>query len=254
MQRKSILIMAALLVGVAFGVVFGPSIRGSSVSAQTQPPTQTPAPTQPQQRTQPQQGTAANALLNSFLDKLAAALNIQRSALNSAMSSAGSSTLDEAAQQGSLTQAQADALKSRLQSGDFSALLGGHEGFGGRFGGPKADSGIKQAMLDAAAKALNMTTTELTTQLRSGQTLAQLAQARGTTEQAVTNAALAAAKTQLDQAVSSGTMTQAQADAMYARLQQAGTQLLTPRGRGFGERNEQHAPNAPQAPTATSQT
>ena len=35
-------------------------------------------------------------------------------------------------------------------------------------------AGVKQAMLDAAAKALNITTDELTTQLRSDQTIAQL--------------------------------------------------------------------------------
>lgn len=240
MQRKSFLVVAALAAGIAFGVVFGPSIRGTPASAQTQPPTPTPA------QTQPQQGTAANSLRNTFLDKLAAALNIQRSALDSAIVSAGSSTLDEAVQQGKLTQAQADALKARLQSGDLGALPGGLRTFGG----------VQQAMVNAAAKALNMTTQELMTDLRNGQTLAQLAQAHGTTEQAVTDAALAAAKTQLDQAVSKGTLTQAQADAIYARLQQAGTQLLAPHGRGFngGGRQWQRGPKAPQTPTTTSQT
>jgi ribosomal protein S20 len=254
MQRKSFLVVAALAAGIAFGVVFGPSIRGTPASAQTQPPTPTPA------QTQPQQGTAANSLRNTFLDKLAAALNIQRSALDSAIVSAGSSTLDEAVQQGKLTQAQADALKARLQSGDLGALPGGPGHFGGKpdgnFGGLRTFGGVQQAMVNAAAKALNMTTQELMTDLRNGQTLAQLAQAHGTTEQAVTDAALAAAKTQLDQAVSKGTLTQAQADAIYARLQQAGTQLLAPHGRGFngGGRQWQRGPKAPQTPTTTSQT
>jgi phage antirepressor YoqD-like protein len=110
---------------------------------------------------------------------------------------------------------------------------------------------LQQAIFDAAAKALNITTAELQTQLRSGQTLAQLAQAHNTTEQAVVNAALAAAKTQLDQAVSAGTLTQTQADAIYAQIQAKGSNLLAPHGRGFGGRGQRGAPAAPTAPTST---
>lgn len=251
MQRKSIVITAAVVVGLALGIVFGPMMRGSAASAQTQPPAQTPAPAQPQP------SSPGDTLRNLFLDKLAAALNIQRTALDSAITSAITSAADAAVQQGTLTQAQADALKARIQAGDLDALWDGHHGPGMR-GGP-AMGGTKQAMLDAAAKTLNITTDELLTQLRSGQTLAQLAQAHGTTEQAVTSAALAAAKSQLDQAVANGTLTQAQADAIYAQLQQQGAQLLTPRGHGFGghgfgDRGWPGGPAAPQAPTTSPAT
>jgi L-alanine-DL-glutamate epimerase-like enolase superfamily enzyme len=217
MQRKSFVITAALVMGLALGIVLSPMVRGSNASAQTQPPAQAAAP--------------ANSLWNSFLDKLAGALNIQRSALDSAITSAGNSTADEAVQQGTLTQAQADALKARIQAGDIGALRGGR---GDKLGGPHMGGAVQQAALDAAAKALNITSAELLTQLHSGQSLAQIAQAHNTTEQAVTTAALAAAKTQLDQQVTAGTLTQAQADAFYAHLQQQGAQLLTPRGRGRG--------------------
>jgi hypothetical protein len=236
MQRKSIIIGVALVAGLALGVIVGPTLRGPAASAQTQTPSQ------------PQTATAAGALWNQFLDKLAAALNTQRAALDSAITSAGASTADEAVQQGTLTQAQADALKARIQAGDLGALFGGRGGFGGH----QLD-GLKPAMLDAAAKALNITTAELQTQLRGGQTLAQLAQAHNTTEQAVTSAALAAAKTQLDQAVSGSTLTQAQADAIYAQLQQQGANLLTPHGRGPRGGDRPGAPTNPQAPAATPQ-
>lgn len=234
MQRRSFMITAALVVGLILGIVFGPQVRGINVSAQAQTPTQTPAPAQPQVPAQSQAPAATNGLWNQFLDKLAGTLNIQRSALDSAITSAGSSTVDDAVQQGTLTQPQADALKARLQAGDLRALLGGR---GGKGPGRPQVAGVKQAMLDAAAQALNITTAELITQLRSGQTLAQLAQAHNTTEQAVTSAALAAAKTQLDQAVTNGTLTQAQADSFYAQLQQQGAQLLTSGGRGRGGRH-----------------
>jgi hypothetical protein len=233
MQRKSIIITAALLAGLALGIIVGPTVRSSVASAQVQ---------------LPQQGQSAapgGSLWSLFLDKLATALNIQRSALDSAIVSAGNSTADAAVQQGTLTQAQADALKARIQAGDLGALFGGRGGHGGP-GGAQFDA-VKQAMLDAAAKTLNITTAELQTQLRSGQTLAQLAQAHNTTEQAVVSAALAAAKSQLDQAVSGGSLTQAQADTIYAQLQQQGANLLAPHGRGG-----RVAPPS-QAPAATSQ-
>jgi len=233
MQRKSIIITTAMVLGLALGIIFGPSVRESMVSAQTQ----TPAQTQP--------STPGDTLRNLFLDKLAAALNIQRPALDSAITSAGNSTADAAVQQGTLTQAQADALKARIAAGDAGALWGGHGGPGG----PRLD-GVQQAIFDATAKALNITTDELKTQLHSGQTLAQLAQAHGTTEQAVTTAAVAAAKTQLAQAVTNGTLTQAQADSIYAQLQQRGAQLLTPHGRGDGFRNGPGQPAAPTTPQA----
>jgi hypothetical protein len=236
MQRKSIIIAAALVAGLMLGIIAGPTLRASVASAQAQPPGQA------------QTAAPSSTLWNQFLDKLAAALNIQRSALDSAITSAGTSTADQALQQGTLTQAQADALKARIQAGDLGALLGGRGGPGGH----QLD-GVKQAMLDAAAKALNITTAELQTQLRSGQTLAQLAQAHSTTEQAVTSAALAAAKTQLDQAVSSGSLTQAQADAFYAQLQQQGANLLAPHGRGPRGSGGQSTPANPQAPPAAPQ-
>ena len=208
MQRRSFLIMAAMATGLVLGVVFGPTLRGSIASAQTEPPA-----TQPQSR--------LDSLRNLFLDKLAAALNIQRPALDSAITSAGTSTLDEAVQQGTLTQEQADAIKPRLEAGGLGALFDRH-GLGRPGRGGLRFPGVGDAMLNAAATALNLTPDEVKTQLRSGQTLAELAQAQGTTEEAVKNAALAAAKTQLDAAVADGTLTQAQADALYARLEQGG--------------------------------
>ncbi len=228
MQRRSFVIMAAVMTGLVLGVIFGPAVRGSIANAQTQPPAG-----QPQSK--------FDSLRSLFLDKLAAALNIQRPALDSAITSAGTSTLDEAVQQGTLTQEQADAIKPRLQSGDLGPFLGGHgpgRGFGQRRP-PQAGIGpaLTEAMLDAAAKTLNITRDELITQLRNGQTLAQLAQAHNTTEQAVKDAALAAAKTQLDAAVKAGTMTQERADTIYARLQQEGLKFGMP-----GRERGRHGP------------
>ncbi|MEN9936112.1 MAG: hypothetical protein RLZZ387_2691 [Chloroflexota bacterium] len=239
MTSRRIAILAAMVVGLTLGVVVGPALRGAIASAQT--PATTPA---------------AGTLWSPFLDQLAAALNIQRSALDSAIVTAGNSTADAAVQQGTLTQAQADAVKARIQAGDLGALWGGRGGRGGHgaMGGPGkgALAGVHQAMIDAAAQQLGLTSADLVTQLRGGQTLAQLAQAKGVTEQSVTDAALAAAKAQLDAAVTAGTITQAQADAAYTHLQQKGAQLFTPRGRG--DRGRWAAPGTPAPTTVPSST
>lgn len=249
MQWKTWGLAAATAAGLTLGVLAGPALSGTA-SAQTQPPAQTATavPTKPAQ--------ANGSLRSLFLDKLAAQLNIQRSALDSALGSAGTATVDAAVQQGTLTQAQADAIKARIAAGDTSALFDGR-GLGGKLGeqhGGVNGVNVAQAIYDAAAKTLGITTAELQTQLRSGQTLAQIAQTKNTTEQAVVNAALAAAKTQLSAAVTAGTITQAQADAKYAELQQQGAALFTARGRGVskGARGDHTAPARPAAPTATS--
>ena len=220
MRRTSIMLGLALLAGLALGVFVGPGLRGTA-NAQAQPA----APAQ--------QGATGDTLRTLFLDKLAAALNIQRSALDTTLVSAGNSAVDAALQQGKITQAEATALKARIQAGDVGVLFGGRGGRGGPGGpgGARVD-GLQDTMLDAAAAKLSITRDVLTTQLRSGQTLAQLAAAHNTTEKAVVDAALAAAKTKLAAAVTAGTITQAQSDTIYAQLQARGAQLFTPGGHG----------------------
>ncbi len=236
MQRRTFVVTAAVLVGLAVGLVLSPTVRTSIANAQTT-----------------NQTTGAKTDFRSiFLDKLAAALHIQRPALDSAVKDASTSTVDEALKQGKLTQAQADKMKAAIQSGQFNGFWGGRGGMRGRMAGGKAMFGVQQAMLTAAAKTLGLTPQALMQQLSSGQTVAQLAQAHNTTVQAVTSAALAAAKTQLDTAVANKTLTQAQADAFYTKLQQAGTNLFNHEGRGFGRPNRApDAPTTPQAPSAT---
>lgn len=239
MKHLRFLMIGAMVVGVALGIAIGPIFAATTASARSS------------KATRPGVWTVDGSLSNAFLDNLAAALNIQRATLDSAITTAGNKTIDDAVQQGKLTQAQGDALKSRFQNGDIGALWGR-----GRIPPGPASTALRalhQAMIEAAAQKLGMTTTELLTQLRSGQTLAQIAQAKGTTEQAVIEAALAVAKTRLSQAVTNGDLTQAQADAIYAHLEQKGTLLLTPRGRGFRGRGWEVAPLTP-TPTPSSTT
>lgn len=238
MRRRSYTIMAAVMAGLVLGIIFAPTFGSSTANAQTVPPTTTTT-------------SPFDSLRTMFLDKLAAALNIQRSALDTAIVTAGNGTADEAVTAGTMTQEQSDALKAKIQEGDLGALFGGRGGGRGGHGSRDAVE-VQSAMLDAAATTLNITSDELKTQLSSGQTIAQLATAHNTTEQAVVDAALAAARTKLSEAVTAGTITQEQADARYAELQAKGADLLSHRGGARGDRGARSAtPETPAAPTAT---
>jgi hypothetical protein len=238
MRWKRFALSAALAAVLGLGLAF--SLLPQATVASAQSSTQATSP--------------GSALWGSFLDNLASALGIERSALDSAISSAGETTLDEAVAAGTLTQEQADAALPRVQAGDLGALMGGR-GPGGRHGGARVE-GLRTAMLDAAASTLGITSDELSSALRDGQTLTELAAAHTTTEQAVIDAALAAAKTKLDEAVAAGTLTQEQADAAYARLETAGANLLGghgPGSRGPGGRGRSDEAPAPSTtPTAGS--
>ena len=249
MRRRSFVITAALVMGLALGIVFGPAARNFIASAQT--PSPSPSVT----------ASTGSDLWNSFLDKLAGALNIDRTALDSAIRSAGNSTADEAVANGTLTQQQADALRSRIEAGEpFFGGRGGRHGHGGP-GGRHFFGQDKQALLGAAASELNLTSDELVAQLQSGQTIVHIAEAQGTTVEAVTDAVLAAARTQLDEAVATGTLTQEQADQIYTHLEEHGADLLRfggrgPGGRGrhgfggFGSPDGQTTPQTPASPAA----
>ena len=95
-------------------------------------------------------------------------------------------------------------------------------GFGahGR-GGPKAED----ALVSAASSVTGLTAQEVQTQLQAGQSLAQIATAKGKTAADIISAARTALSTQLQQAVTAGTITQAQADAELASLTQSAPQI-----------------------------
>ena len=97
--------------------------------------------------------------------------------------------------------------------------------------------------LDAAAKALGMTTDELTTALQSGKTLEQVAADQGVELQTVKDAISAAhaseMRTQIEQAVTDGTMTQDKANWLLEGLDKGyldgpGFGPGGPHGHGFG--------------------
>jgi ribosomal protein S20 len=168
----------------------------------------------------PSPGTGSN-YAQIFVNKLAAILHLSPTQTQNDLKQAELQTIDQMVKDGRLTQAQADALKSRLNSGQ-----GFEFGFpfrhGGGFGNRTVFRELRAAELNAVAGALHLTPADLQTQLRSGKTLSDLEQSTGVADSAVRTAEHSAAKGVLDAAVKAGTITQAKADAILSRIDQGG--------------------------------
>lgn len=103
------------------------------------------------------------------------------------------------------------------------------------------------AGLSVAAEALGMTHDELHTALASGQSIAQVAEAKGVALQTVVDALVADAKARLAEAVTAGRITRAQADEKAADLTERITDMVNRTGCGGGHH---HGPGGP-VPDAT---
>ena len=130
---------------------------------------------------------------------------------------------------GTITQEQADKVASTLSE----AMPMGRGDHGGRGMG-----------LDAAATALGTTADELRTELQSGQTIAQVAEAKGVDVQTVIDAMVAQAKTHLDEEVASGEHTQAEADQKLADVTQRITDSVNNGVPARGDRGPGGPPSA----------
>lgn len=140
-----------------------------------------------------------------------------------------STGLKQAVTAGTITQAQADAelaeFDQRAPQMVNNAGLNGQPGFGfgpHDRGGPRAED----ALVSAASSVTGLTTREVTIQLQAGQSLAQIATAKGKTAADIITAARSALATQLKQAVTAGTITQAQSDAELANFDQKAPQIV----------------------------
>ena len=105
---------------------------------------------------------------------------------------------------------------------------------GGGPGGRKQHGPGAKVGLAAAAKAIGISEADLLTALRSGQSIAQVAQSKNVDVKVVVDAMVAEAKTRLAEEVKAGRLTQAQADERTANLQQRITDLVNRTGGGPG--------------------
>ena len=172
----------------------------------------------------------------AFLNDVAKRLGVPPERLNAAVKAALIDRLNAAVKAGELTQAQANRIEQRLNE------AGGVPFFGPRFFGPRfgppglVPRGLvppgfglhafggpgfgKDTTLGAAASYLGLSDIQLLDELRSGQTLAQIAKAHGKTATGLEQAITAALKTRLDKAVAAGRITRAQEDRILSRIAQ----------------------------------
>jgi hypothetical protein len=154
---------------------------------------------------------------SAFLDDLAGRLGVTTQKLKDASKAAAIDQVDAALKAGTITQAQAEALKARINAGDGLAFLGGPGfGFGFHHGGLGPGFGVS---LDTAATYLGLTDDALRQKLEAGQTLAQIAQATsGKSVDGLKQALVDAATKRLDQAVTDKRITAGQEQKLLADL------------------------------------
>jgi hypothetical protein len=141
-----------------------------------------------------------------------------------ALVAAEKAELVAAVKAGDLTQAQADQLTANLKAHETAEVNGTFHGHGP--GGPGDRHGHGDG-LAAAVTYLGITQNALLTQLQSGKTLAQIAEATsGKSTAGLVAALVGAEKTELAAAVKAGDLTQAQADQISSGLQARVTALV----------------------------
>ncbi len=190
----------------------------------------------------------ANNPRQAFLGDVANRLHVTPQQLTEAMKGAFLDQLQAAVKAGKLTQAQADAIKQRVQQRGMPPLgrmwLGPAAGL--RFGG-------HHGAMSAAATYLGLSETQLFGQLSSGKSLAQIAAQRGKSVAGLKAAVTAAIKSRLDKLVAAKVITSAQESKALSRLSARLDDLINHAGGRFGPMMGGHfgpgGPGGPGGPT-----
>jgi ribosomal protein S20 len=242
-----LLVVAALVGGTIIG----------SVAASTAPLAATPdRAAAPAVDAKPPAGPNAEAAAKrcaDFRKAFAANLGVDESALAPAAKKAAISTIEAAVTAGTITKEVGDKLKARVEAADADACallagrIGVRAGAGGGVGGRVGPAlGVVKDGLAAAATALGMTPDELGARLRGGDSLKDVAVAKGVPYATVSAAVVASVKKDLDAAVAAGKIPQARADRILERLEK---NLADGRLRGHRP-GGQGAPDGPNPPTS----
>jgi hypothetical protein len=171
-----------------------------------------------------QSGTGSR---QAFVNDVAKRLHVTTAQLDAAVKAAFLDRLNAAVAAGRLTQAQANQMKQRIEQRGRLPFFG-LRGLGpGRYLGPpglaphrllRPGTHGRNAPLAAAAGYLGLTRAQLLSDLASGQSLAQIAKARGKSLSGLKQAAVAPLKSSLDRAVAAGRITKAQEQQLLSRL------------------------------------
>ena len=215
------------LLGATAALLAAALVGGTLISAvaasTTQPPVRTdPGPlAEPTATATPAPDKRADreAYCAAFKSSFAAALGKTEAEVDAAARTAIGAAIDQAVTDGKLSTDAATRLKAKVAAfeGNGCKLLGGWRGKIGH-GALKAALGLAKDGLTAAAESLDMTLPQLRAEFKAGKSLKDVAIAKNVPYATVTAAATGAVKTDLDAAVKAGTITQARADKVLARL------------------------------------
>ena len=129
--------------------------------------------------------------------------------------------------------------KKILVVGGLTVLTVGIIGASTAFAHPRAGgSQLRQAMVNTAADTLDMEKRDLIAELKSGKTLAEVAQENGVEVEDVVEALVDVADERLDEAVESGRLSQDEADEKLSSVEErisAMVDKVLPTGRNFGK-------------------
>jgi hypothetical protein len=162
---------------------------------------------------------------DAVIEDAAKQLGVEPQELSDALRQALENRLDEAVQNGRLTEEQAARMKERLQADDFPLFRGPglalprlHRH------GPRLF-----AVLDAAASYLATTEEALRASLRDGKTLAEIAKEKGKSVDGLVDALVAEKTKRLDEALAGGRITKAQRDRIVANVREHVTKMVNGR-------------------------
>ena len=148
-------------------------------------------------------------------EAIAKALGITVEQYENTVDTARNEVLEQAVEEGLLTQEQADRMLERGLGGiGFGGMMHG----GGRGGRGPGMGGSGSSLISVAAEQLDMTTAELVDELEAGKTIADVAQAKGVEQKTIVDAYVALRAERLAAMVADGRITQEAADAKLAEM------------------------------------
>lgn len=163
-------------------------------------------------------GQERDAVINDAAEQL----GVDPSELSNALEQALKNRVDEAVEDGRLTEEQGNRMKERIDAGGVPFL--GVPGFH-RHRGPH----LFHAKLEAAAEYLGMTQAELRRALADGKTLAQVARDRDKSVDGLVDALVQDAERKLEDVVEAGRLTESQKDEMLEGLRERITSMVNNR-------------------------
>lgn len=166
----------------------------------------------------PSNNPAKGNLYQNFVSKFAANLGVDQDKVTAALDTTKKQMLDEAVQQGKLTQEQADKIAAN-KGFEFGRFGYGHDK-GYNF---KAKSNAFRGQgrnLDGVASALGLTTDQLKTDMQAGKKIQDIVTEQGMTMDQFNQKMLELKKEAITKAVADGKMTQDQANKILQNMEQ----------------------------------